>query len=110
MYAGFETVAVPSEVQTERFTVYVPCAVYECTGFASVELVPSPNCHHRCDGAGEDASVNATVIGAGPEVAFAVKAAIGVGPGDGGGVTQIRWSFVVVTVCPLQSVTVTETV
>ena len=64
-----------------------------CDGLLSVDVLPSPNVQYQDVGELVDASVNAAVIGADPEVGVPVKlatgAATGVGVGVGVGTTDV---------------------
>jgi len=60
-----------------KATVYVPALVYLCTGFFSVELVPSPKVHLYDVGDPVLRSVNKTFSGATPEVGEPENAATG---------------------------------
>jgi hypothetical protein len=60
-----------------KVTVYVPALVYVCTGFFSVELVPSPKVHLYEVGDPVLLSVNTTFSDATPEVGEPENAATG---------------------------------
>jgi hypothetical protein len=54
----FETVLLPPAFVAVSVTVYVPAEEYSCTGFCSVELLPSPNDQTHDVGELVDASRN----------------------------------------------------
>ena len=68
---------LPTGLFTVKLTVYFAALLYICTGFRSVELVPSPKYHFHEVGDSVLLSVKLTLSGSFPEVVYAEKAATG---------------------------------
>ncbi len=80
IYAAFVSVsALPPGPLTVRLTVYVPGAAEVWVGLCAVLVPPSPNFQAQAAMVPVEASVKATIKGAGPEVTSALKAATGGG-------------------------------
>ncbi len=75
IYLDLVSVLLLPGLFTVKLTVYFPVLLYTCTGFFSVELVPSPKIHFHEAGDPVLLSVKLTLSGADPEVGMAEKAA-----------------------------------
>jgi hypothetical protein len=78
IYPAVVLVLLPWVFLTVNETVYFPFLVYECTGFLTVEYVPSPKLHLHEMEFPVLLSVNCTLNGAFPETPSAENAATGV--------------------------------
>jgi hypothetical protein len=67
----------PAALLTAKLTVYLPAFEYVCTGFFSVEDVPSPKFQFQEVGDPVLLSVNVTINGSFPGAGDAEKAATG---------------------------------
>ena len=74
IYSGIVLVLLPWEFPAVKETVYFPFLVYVCTGFLTVEEVPSPKLHLNEVGDPVLLSVNCTLKGAFPEAGDAENA------------------------------------
>ena len=72
----------PLALEAVKVTVYVPAVAYVATGFCTVEVVPLPRVHAQDVGVPVEVSVMVTDNGAIPEMAEAVKLAVGAGTAD----------------------------